>query len=63
MLQRRLEIDGKVIGFYLKDNGEKLLLPDELPSALEAESQCAAELDSLLARYRDRFGQLPESNG
>jgi hypothetical protein len=76
VLQLRLEIEGKLIGFYREDNGEKLLIPDELASALEAErqraeaerqraeaeSQRAAELESLLARYRDRFGKLPEDN-
>lgn len=56
MLQVRLEIDGKLIGFYREDNGWKLLLPDELASALEAERQRAAELESLLVHYRDRFG-------
>jgi hypothetical protein len=61
----RLEIEGKLIGFYREDNGEKLLTPDELTSALKAErqhaqseSQRAAELESLLARYREQFGKL-----
>jgi Uma2 family endonuclease len=66
VLQLRLEIEGKLIGFYREDNGEKLLIPDELASALkverqraEAESQRAAELEALLARYREQFGELP----
>jgi Uma2 family endonuclease len=76
VLQLRFEIEGKLIGFYREDNGKKLLLPDELASALEAEtqraeaesqraeaeSQRAAELESLLARYRDQFGELPEGD-
>ena len=41
MWQLRLEIDGKLIGFEGEDNGEKLLLPDELASALKAERQRA----------------------
>jgi Putative restriction endonuclease len=41
VLQLRLEIEGKLIGFYREDNGEKLLIPDELASALEAERQRA----------------------
>jgi Uma2 family endonuclease len=41
VLQLRLEIEGKLIGFYREDNGEKLLIPDELASALKAESQRA----------------------
>ena len=90
VLRLRLEIEGKLIGFYREDNGEKLLIPDELASALEAqrqraeaecrraeaesqraeaesqraeaESQRADELESLLARYRDQFGELPDGN-
>ncbi|MEG4119588.1 hypothetical protein QUA43_19235 [Microcoleus sp. N9_B4] len=38
-------------------------LSDELASALEAERQRAPELTSLLPRYRDRFGEMSESNG
>ncbi|MCC3604219.1 MAG: Uma2 family endonuclease [Microcoleus sp. PH2017_29_MFU_D_A] len=41
VLQLRLEIEGKLIGFYREDNGEKLLTPDELASALKAERQRA----------------------
>ena len=37
-------------------------LSDELASALKAERQRAPELTSLLARYRSRFGEMPESN-
>ncbi|MCC3630529.1 MAG: Uma2 family endonuclease [Microcoleus sp. PH2017_39_LGB_O_B] len=59
VLQLRLEIEGKLIGFYREDNGEKLLIPDELASALQAERQRAAELEALLERYRDQFGELP----
>jgi Uma2 family endonuclease len=73
-LQLRLIVEGKLIGFYREDNGEKLLIPDELAEALKAETQKrieaeqqleqerqrADELESLLARYRERFGDLPE---
>ncbi len=72
VLQLRLEIEGKILGFYREDNGEKLSYSDELASALkaerqraeaerqraEAERQRAAELESLLARYREQFGEL-----
>jgi hypothetical protein len=64
-LQLRLEVKGKLIGFYREDNGEKLLIPDELASALnaepqraEAERQRANELESLLKSYREQFGEL-----
>jgi hypothetical protein len=63
VLQLRLEIEGKLIGFYREDNGEKLLIPDELASALQAERQRAAELEALLERYRSQFGELPQDNG
>jgi Uma2 family endonuclease len=65
-LQLRLAVEGKLIGFYRLDNGEKLLVTDELVAALrqetdkriEAETR-AAELESLLSRYREQFGELP----
>ncbi|MEG4346770.1 Uma2 family endonuclease [Microcoleus sp. A003_D6] len=41
VLQLRLEIEGKLIGFYREDNGEKLLIMDELASTLKAERQRA----------------------
>jgi len=70
----RLEIEGKLIGFYRLDNGEKLLIPDELATALhqetiarqqaealaEQERQRVAELEAQLARYQAQFGDLPE---
>jgi Putative restriction endonuclease len=74
VLQLRLAVEGKLIGFYRLDNGQKLLVPDELADALkmetlkrleaekqaEEERQRAASLETLLARYRERFGELPE---
>lgn len=73
-LQLRLAVEGKLIGFYRLNNGEKLLVSDELVEALrqetlkrieaereaEQERQRVAELESLLSRYRERFGELPE---
>ncbi|NMG21133.1 Uma2 family endonuclease [Brasilonema bromeliae] len=73
-LQLRLAVEEKVIGFYRLDNGQKLLVPDELAQALkeetlkrleaerqaEQERQRAVKLESLLARYKERFGELPE---
>ncbi|WP_377475549.1 MAG: Uma2 family endonuclease [Microcoleus anatoxicus] len=41
VLQLRLEIEGKLIAFYREDNGEKLLILDELVSALKVERQRA----------------------
>ena len=81
-LKLRLKVEGKLIGFYREDTGEKLLIPDELAENLqletlarqeaekrveeerqrvEEERQRALELEEKLARYRDRFGDLPEN--
>lgn len=74
-LKLRLAIEGKLIGFYREDTGEKLLIPDELAQALNQETQarqqaeeCAkeaqqqlADMEATLNRYRERFGELPES--
>jgi Uma2 family endonuclease len=73
-LQLRLAVEGELIGFYREDTGEKLLIPDELVEALQAEVQArqqaedraeqaearAKQMEDLLARYRERFGELPE---
>jgi Uma2 family endonuclease len=73
-LQLRLVVEGKLIGFYREDTGEKLLIPDELAQALYQESQARqqaeeradqaqqqlAEMEATLARYREQFGDLPE---
>lgn len=73
-LQLRLAVEGKLISFYREDTGEKLLIPDELVQALqlaeeraeqerqqrEVAQQQMAEMEALLTRYRERFGELPE---
>ena len=80
-LQLRLVVEGKLIGFYREDTGEKLLIPDELAQALHQETQARqlaeeraeqerqqrelaqqqlAEMEALLSRYREQFGDLPE---
>jgi hypothetical protein len=73
-LQLRLAVEGKLIGFYREDTGEKLLIPDELVQARqlaeeraeqerqqrELAQQQMAEMEALLTRYRERFGELPE---
>ncbi|MGD2183377.1 Uma2 family endonuclease [Lusitaniella coriacea] len=66
-LQLRLEAEGKLIGFYREDNGEKLLIPEELSQALEeatsaklqAEEQ-AEEERQLAEQERQRAEQLEE---
>lgn len=87
-LKLRLAVEGKLIGFYREDTGEKLLIPDELVAALNQETQARllaesqaeqerqraeqerqqrelaqqqlAEIEAMLDRYRERFGELPE---
>ena len=53
------------ISFYRLDTGEKLLIPEELATALsasttelETERQRRTELEAELARYRKQFGDL-----
>lgn len=72
VLNLRLVPEGKLIGFYRQDTGEKLLIPSELVAALKAETQAkqeaieraeqerqrAEELQALLARYQEKFGNL-----
>ncbi|MFE1745080.1 Uma2 family endonuclease, partial [Coleofasciculus sp. H7-2] len=43
-LQLRLAVEGKIIGFYREDTGEKLLIPDELVQALQ-EAEERAEIE------------------
>ena len=59
-LKLRLVIEVELIGFYREDTGEKLLIPDELAAKLQEETQRANEAEALLARYRERFGDLNE---
>ncbi len=66
-LNLRLAIEDELIGFYREDTGEKLLIPDELAAKLQEETQArqeaenrANEAEELLARYRERFGDLNE---
>ena len=57
-LQLRLAVEDTLISFYRLDTGEKLLIPEELATALAAERQRRAELEAELARYREQFGDL-----
>ncbi len=65
-LKLRLVVEDALISFYRLDTGEKLLIPDELATALEestaaldTERQRNAELEAELERYRQQFGDLP----
>ncbi|PSF37625.1 hypothetical protein C7H19_08710 [Aphanothece hegewaldii CCALA 016] len=73
-LQLRLVVEGELIGFYREDNGDKLLIPDELAEAVrqkdaqlqreqqekEIAQQRLAEMEAKLQQYQERFGELPE---
>ncbi|SRR5579883_2600724 len=63
-LQLRLAVDGKLIAFYRLDTGEKLLIPDELATALAqqttARQQAEARAERLAARLRE-LGEDPEA--
>ena len=66
-LQLRLAIEDELIGFYREDTGDKLLIPDELATKLSQETQArqeaenrANEAEALLARYKERFGDLSD---
>ncbi len=70
----RLEVDGSLISFYRLDNGEKLLIPDELYDlAQQLQSRLRAEqaknnaleahirdMQQKFERYRKLFGDLPD---
>ncbi|MGA1283770.1 MAG: Uma2 family endonuclease [Prochlorothrix sp.] len=65
VLGLRLAVADQLIHFYRLDTGAKLLAPAELKESLaetqeqlEVEQQKRAELETLLAQYRDRFGPL-----
>ncbi|NET34065.1 MAG: Uma2 family endonuclease [Cyanothece sp. SIO1E1] len=73
-LQLRLVVEGKLIGFYREDTGEKLLIPDELVEELHQQKQArqqaeeratqaeerAIQAEELLARYQEQFGDLSD---
>ena len=53
VLELRLEVAGSLINFYRQDNGEKLLIPSELFSALQEQTQRAES-----AEERARLAEL-----
>ncbi len=73
-LQLQLKVEGQLICFYREDTGEKLLIPEELAAALkqkeaelqqkeielQQEKQKLSEMESMLEKYRQQFGDLSE---
>ena len=60
VLGLRLEIEGSLINFYRQDNGEKLLIPSELFTALQVQTQLAADAQKRAesAEERVRLAEL-----
>ncbi|MBD2208708.1 Uma2 family endonuclease [Nostoc linckia FACHB-104] len=56
-LQLRLAVEGKLIGFYRLDNGEKLLVNDELIAALKQETNKRIEAETQAEQERQRAEQ------
>jgi Uma2 family endonuclease len=57
-LQLRLQIEGRLIGFYREDNGEKLLIPYELAQALQQERQRAEKAEAEVEQLKAKLRQL-----
>jgi Uma2 family endonuclease len=57
VLQLRLAVEGKLIGFYRQDTGEKLLIPDELAQTLRQEVVARQEAEKLAEQERQRAEQ------
>ncbi len=56
-LRLRLQIEGRLIGFYREDTGEKLLIPDELTEALRLEVIARQQAEELAEQERQRAEQ------
>ncbi|MEH1960183.1 MAG: Uma2 family endonuclease [Nostoc sp.] len=56
-LQLRLVVEGRLIGFYREDTGEKLLIPDELAEALGQEVLARQQAEELVEQERQRAEQ------
>jgi Uma2 family endonuclease len=61
VLQLRLAVEDKLIGFYRLDNGEKLLVSDELVEALRSESILRAEAEMRAERLAAKLRELGEN--
>ncbi|MBW4470255.1 MAG: Uma2 family endonuclease [Stenomitos rutilans HA7619-LM2] len=57
-LQLRLAVDGKLIAFYRLDTGEKLLIPDELATALAQQTAALQQAETQTEQERQRAERL-----
>ncbi|MBW4692487.1 MAG: Uma2 family endonuclease [Lyngbya sp. HA4199-MV5] len=56
-LQLRLAVDGKLIAFYRLDTGEKLLIPDELATALHEQTVARQQAEAQAEQEQQRAEQ------
>jgi Uma2 family endonuclease len=56
-LKLQLKVEGQLIGFYREDNGEKLLIPQELHQALKREALARQQAEQQAERERQRAEQ------
>ncbi|NJR40299.1 MAG: Uma2 family endonuclease [Leptolyngbyaceae cyanobacterium CSU_1_4] len=59
-LKLRIAVEGKLLGFYREDTGEKLLLPDELLAALREEMRRRAAAEDRAEQAEDRAEQAED---
>ncbi|AFY36450.1 Uma2 family endonuclease [Calothrix sp. PCC 7507] len=59
-LQLRLVVEGRLIGFYREDTGEKLLIPDELTAALRQEVVARQQAEARAEQAQLQVEQLKE---
>ena len=57
-LQLRLQVDGQLISFYREDNGEKLLIPQELAEALKQERLTRQQAELQVERLKEHLRSL-----
>ena len=56
-LQLKLKVEGELIGFYRKDTGEKLLIPEELATALKEKESELQQKESELQQKESELQQ------
>jgi Uma2 family endonuclease len=57
VLNLTLKVEDKLIGFYRNDTGKRLLIPSELASALQEETQARLAVEQQLEQERQRAAQ------
>jgi Uma2 family endonuclease len=59
-LQLQLQVEGTLLGFYRLGSGEKLLIPDELATALRREMEARQQVEAQLELERKRAEQAEQ---